>query len=82
MFAKALKIDIELLLDEYTRFTAPGFGAKIKAYRNSLGVSQTEFAKRLGVNRGTVAIWEIEYHRPSRAICEQLIPQMERINTQ
>ena len=37
--AKALNIDVELLLDDYTRFVAPGFGQRIKEIRASLGLS-------------------------------------------
>jgi len=65
-FSMALGVDISILLDEYTRFTAPGFGKRIKKIRESTGLSQKAFAERLGINRGTVAIWEIELHRPSR----------------
>lgn len=64
--SEALDIDIELLLDDYTKFLTPGYGARIKKMRASIGVSQEKFAKLMGVNRSTVSIWEIEYHRPSR----------------
>lgn len=74
LFADALHIDVDLLLDDYTRFTSPGFGDKIKAIRTGLGLSQSDFAKQMGVTRSTVSIWEIEYHRPSRTVYQKLIP--------
>ena len=64
--SEALDIDISLLLDDYTAFLSPGFGNRIKAIRETTGLSQKAFAERLGINRGTVAIWEIEHHHPSR----------------
>lgn len=64
--SEALGIDVDLLLDDYTRFLMPGYGARIKEIRSSLGISQGKFAELMGVNRSTVSIWEIEYHRPSR----------------
>ena len=76
----ALNIDVDLLLDDYTRFTSPGFGDKIKSIRQQMGLSQSRFATELGVTRTTVSVWEIEYHRPSRAVCQRLIPMWrERI---
>ena len=80
VFADALNIDVDLLLDDYTRFTSPGFGDKIKSIRHQMGLSQSMFAAELGVTRTTVSVWEIEYHRPSRAVCQRLIPMWrERI---
>ena len=70
-----LKIDIELLLDEYTKFAAPGCGHRIREIRLRHGYSQSKFAELLGVNRSTVSIWEIEYHgiRPSRENYKKII---------
>ena len=64
--SEALRINVSLLLDDYAAFLAPGYGKKIKAIREKTGLSQKAFAERLGINRGTVAIWEIEHHHPSR----------------
>ena len=66
MLSEALDINVDLLLDDYTKFLMPGYGARIKEIRSALGVSQGKFAELIGVNRSTVSIWEIEYHRPSR----------------
>ena len=64
--AEALNIDVELLLDDYTRFVSPGFGQRIKEIRASLGFTQQKYAELLGVGRCLISIWEIELHRPSR----------------
>ena len=68
LIGKALNIDPEELMDEYTRFCLPGFGKKIKAIRAAFGVSQKDFAPIVGVDRSTVSIWEaeIDEHHPSR----------------
>lgn len=64
--AGVLNIDVELLLDDYTSFTRPGFGQRIKEIRAMYGISQAKFSEMLGVTRSTASIWEIELHRPSR----------------
>lgn len=64
--AEALNIDVELLLDDHTRFVSPGFGQRIKEIRASLGFTQQKYAELLGVGRCLISIWEIELYRPSR----------------
>lgn len=71
--ANALGIDSSLLLDDYTRLVAPGYGQRIKALRSELGLSQKKFSEMLEVNRSTVSILEIELHRPSRQNCQSMI---------
>jgi len=39
-------------------------GAKIKSIRKKLGLSQAEFAKKVGVSNGSVAAWETGRSRP------------------
>lgn len=73
VLSKALDIDINLLLDDYARFTMKGYGCKIKEIREDLKMTQEQFAKLLGTVRSTVSIWEIEYHRPSKRAYEKLI---------
>lgn len=76
--AGVLNIDADLLLDDYTRFTRPGFGKMIKEIRVILGVSQAKFSELMGVTRSTVSIWEIELHRPSRKCYEKLMECKKR----
>jgi len=46
---------------------ARSFGEKLAAWRRySLGLSQREMAKRLGVDASTLARWEKDEKRPSR----------------
>lgn len=48
-------------------------GDEIKAVRKKVGMTQTELAERLGVSKGTVAMWELNKRSPSvkmlRKIC-------------
>ncbi len=37
------------------------FGKAIAAARAKAGISQVEFAERLGVSTGTVAAWELDH---------------------
>lgn len=73
--AAILHIDTDLLLDDYIRFTDEGYGKRIKEIRATMNMSQSAFAKKLGVSRCTVSIWEIEYenHRPSRQMYEKMM---------
>lgn len=41
-------------------------GQRLKAIRTALGLSQEQFAEKLGVDESTVASWEREEHQRSR----------------
>jgi transcriptional regulator with XRE-family HTH domain len=73
--ADLLKINPELLLDDYTRFCKPGYGDKIKTIRKAYNYTQNEFASKIGTDRSTVAIWECEYknHHPGKNLYEIII---------
>ena len=64
-YAKAigdfLEIDYKSLMDDYTLFCQPGYGKRIQIIRLQCDYTQTEFAKLLGVDRSTLAIWECEF---------------------
>lgn len=78
--ASILDIDVNLLLDDYIKFTDAGYGQRIKEIRAEMKMSQSTFAKKLGVSRCTVSIWEIEYenHRPSRQMYEKMMKCRKR----
>jgi DNA-binding XRE family transcriptional regulator len=44
----------------------------IKALRRHMGLTQAEFAQRLGVRQATVSEWEKGIHTPSRAMSKYL----------
>jgi len=44
--------------------TVKGSGARIRAIRRKIGLSQSQMAGRLGVAKNTVARWEREYLVP------------------
>lgn len=49
----------------------------IKSLRESLGLTQTEFAEHLGVRQGAVSHWELGLRRPSGA-AEILIKMLRK----
>jgi putative transcriptional regulator len=55
-------------------------GRKIKRIRQSLGLTQEEFAHRLGVTLCTVNRWENNKSIPSRLALKQLERFAERVN--
>ncbi|ERT07129.1 helix-turn-helix family protein [Lyngbya aestuarii BL J] len=44
----------------------------IKALRRHMGLTQAEFAERLGVRQKTVSNWENELYLPPRSTCKHL----------
>jgi DNA-binding XRE family transcriptional regulator len=51
--------------------------AQIKAHRQELGLSQVEYAARLGVSRSTVGHWESNRCSPSEAMTKQIMVLMD-----
>ncbi len=47
-------------------------GEQIKVLRRHMGLTQAEFAERLGVRQATVSEWEKGIHAPSRAMSKYL----------
>lgn len=58
MIAELFKIDVTALLDEYNLFLYHGQGKQIKKLRKSLELTQSEFAKNIGIPLGTLKKWE------------------------
>lgn len=54
--------------------------AQIKAHRQELGLSQVEYAARLGVSRSTVGHWESSRCSPSEAMANQIMVLMDGAN--
>ena len=46
------------LLDEFNRFHYDGQAARIRAYRDSLGMEKKEFARMLGITPRCLEEWE------------------------
>lgn len=45
---------------------------RIKTLREDLGLTQEQFAQRIGVASATVSKWECEEHAPTRLACQKL----------
>ncbi len=55
---ECFQIDVTALLDEYNLFLYHGQGEQIKRLRKSLKLTQSDFAKYVGVSLTTVKKWE------------------------
>lgn len=42
-------------------------GDRLRKARSCAGLDQRQLAERVGVNRNTLALWELDRHRPSTA---------------
>ncbi len=56
--ATLFEVEVAELLDDYNRFLYAGQGKQIRELRNSMGLTQYQFGKKLGVHGGTVKKWE------------------------
>lgn len=56
--AELYHVPVEELLDEYNLFLYKGQGKQIKRIRQGLGLTQKQYAERLGVPPGTLQQWE------------------------
>ena len=52
-------------------------GEKIRKYRQELGISQKELAKRVGVSNGRVSNWEQGLNRPDADMLAELCQALE-----
>ena len=57
--------------------TLPKWSQQIKAFRRSVGLSQTGFASKLGITKKTVADWEQGRQEPSARRYVQLAKMAE-----
>lgn len=70
--AKIFDVEVTDLLDDYNLFLFRGQGAQVRAIRKEMGLTQREFAKRMGVCVGTIKEWESEQTRVLRNVFEKL----------
>ena len=56
--AQLFEVPVETLLDDYNLFLRNGQGNQIKAIRTKLGLTQRQYADKLGVSLGNLKHWE------------------------
>ncbi|MCO7160818.1 helix-turn-helix domain-containing protein [Agathobaculum butyriciproducens] len=56
--AQLFEVPVDTLLDDYNLFLRNGQGNQIKAIRMKLGLTQKEYAEKLGVSLGNLKHWE------------------------
>lgn len=72
ILAELFEVPVEYLLDDYNRFLYEGQGRQVRVLREGIGLSQKEFAAKLGVWTTTVQDWETDSVRMSRQTWEKL----------
>ena len=56
--AQLFEVPVDMLLDDYNLFLRDGQGNQIKAIRTKLGLTQRQYADKLGVSLGNLKHWE------------------------
>ena len=56
--AQLFEVPVDTLLDDYNLFLRNGQGEQIKAIRTKLGLTQRQYADKLGVSLGNLKHWE------------------------
>ena len=56
--AQLFEMPVDVLLDDYNLFLRNGQGNQIKSIRMKLGLSQRQYADKLGVSLGSLKQWE------------------------
>ena len=64
---------METLLDDYNLFLRNGQGDQIKAIRTKLGLTQREYADKLGVSLGNLKHWEQNRKQIFKSTWERLL---------
>lgn len=72
-FADTLKIDRNLLFDEFARFMDYPYNNKLQEVRKIYGLNQMDFAEKANICYSIYAKWETAVRQPSRKMYEQLV---------
>ena len=56
--AQLFEVPVDTLLDDYNLFLRNGQGEQIKAIRTKLGLTQKQYADKLGISLGNLKPWE------------------------
>ena len=73
--AQLFDVPIERLLDDYNLFLRNDQGKQIKAIRMKLGLTQRQYADKIGVSLGNLKHWEQNRKRIFRSTWEKYFKQ-------
>ena len=73
--AQLLEVPVESLLDDYNLFLRNGQGKQIKEIRTKLGLTQREYADKLGVSLGSLKQWELNRKQIFKTTWERYFKQ-------
>ena len=80
--AELFEVDVPELLDDYNRFLYDGQGKQIRKLRKSMGLTQNQFGKQMGVHGGTVKKWENDRVVIFKSTWEKLACLAQKIHKQ
>ena len=72
-FADILKIDRNLLFDDFARFMDYPYSDKLREVRKTYGLNQATFAEKAGISLSIYSKWETTVRQPSQKMYEQLV---------
>lgn len=74
--AQLFEMPVDVLLDDYNLFLRNGQGNQIKSIRMKLGLSQRQYADKLGVSLGNLKQWEQNRKQIFKSTWEKHFKQM------
>ena len=77
--ADFLQVDINELLDDYNRFLYEGQGRQIKKLRKTLGLTQDQLGKQMGVSTGAIKRWENDQVKIFKSTWEKFVHLVQEI---
>ena len=80
--ADVLKIEVSLIYDEFSRFLAAPYTEVLKSVRTALGLSQKNFAERIGIAPSYYYKLEEGNRRPSRKVYQKICAALEATGRQ
>lgn len=78
LLAEALEIDRKLLLDDYGKFIDYPYNVRLRELRESLSLSQSQIAEKIGVSQTAYSAWERAEKPPRKQEYQKITPLIKQ----
>lgn len=80
LLAEVLEIDRKLLLDDYGKFVDYPYNVLLRKIRESLSLSQSQIAEKIGVSQTAYSAWERAEKTPRKQEYQKIVPLIRTAN--